>query len=143
MTESINTDSPKVRENRLRRAADRQGLRLEKSRQRDPRATLYGTYHLVDEGTNALAVWGSQGGYGLSLDEIEDALNTPREPVTMELSRPVEVGPGVYKPLGDCAAADIGAAAAILEKRAAGHAAKAEEYRRMAEERRRQGHQAD
>jgi hypothetical protein len=39
----------KVRENRLRRMATRQGLQLVKSRRRDPRALDYGTYWLVDE----------------------------------------------------------------------------------------------
>src|SRR5215468_4912335 len=38
----------KVRENRLRRIASRQGLRLEKSRQRDPMALDYGKYRLVN-----------------------------------------------------------------------------------------------
>jgi hypothetical protein len=38
----------KVRENRLRRAAERRGLRLEKSRRRDPGAIGYGTYQLID-----------------------------------------------------------------------------------------------
>jgi hypothetical protein len=37
----------KVRENRLRRMAERQGYKLEKSRRRDPRATDYGLYRLV------------------------------------------------------------------------------------------------
>jgi hypothetical protein len=36
----------KVRENRIRRIASRQGLRLEKSRQRDPMALDYGKYSL-------------------------------------------------------------------------------------------------
>jgi len=38
----------KVRENRLRRMASRQGLRLEKSKQRDPMALDYGKYSLVN-----------------------------------------------------------------------------------------------
>jgi hypothetical protein len=38
----------KVAENKLRRAADRQGLRLEKSRSRDPRAIDYGLFALID-----------------------------------------------------------------------------------------------
>lgn len=38
----------KVRENRLRRAADRQGLRLVKSRSRDPNAMDFGLYALLD-----------------------------------------------------------------------------------------------
>ena len=41
------TGAHKVRENRLRRAAERQGLRLVKSRRRDPRAVGLGTYMLV------------------------------------------------------------------------------------------------
>lgn len=36
----------KARENRLRRMADRQGLKLIKSRTRDPHATDYGLYWL-------------------------------------------------------------------------------------------------
>lgn len=36
----------KVRENRLRRAATRQGLRLSRSRRRDTRALDYGEYSL-------------------------------------------------------------------------------------------------
>lgn len=35
-------------ENRLRRMADRQGLRLVKSRSRDPKALDYGLYALID-----------------------------------------------------------------------------------------------
>lgn len=38
----------KTVENRMRRAADRQGLTLTKSRRRDPRAIGYGTYTLTD-----------------------------------------------------------------------------------------------
>ena len=38
----------KVLENRLRRAAGRQCLRLEKSRLRDPRVSGYGTFMLTD-----------------------------------------------------------------------------------------------
>ena len=69
------SDEDKVRENRLRRAAQRQGLTLAKSRRRDPRATDYGTYMLVDQQTNAVVAHGMQLGYGLNLDEIESALN--------------------------------------------------------------------
>jgi hypothetical protein len=38
----------KVRENRLRRIADRRGYRLVKSRSRDPHALDYGLYALID-----------------------------------------------------------------------------------------------
>jgi hypothetical protein len=60
-------DAEKERESRLRRAAQRQNLSLHRSR-RD------GTYCLVDPHSNCLAVWGSPDGFGLSLDEIEQAL---------------------------------------------------------------------
>jgi len=62
------------REARLRRAADRQGLRLAKCRRRDPRAIGYGTYMLVDQNNNIVA-GDSQKGYGMDLDAIEKALN--------------------------------------------------------------------
>ena len=42
-------NAEKVRENLLRRMAERQGYKLEKSRRRDPRATDYGTFALVPE----------------------------------------------------------------------------------------------
>ncbi len=68
MTETVN----KVRENRLRRMATRQGLALQKSRRRDPRARDFGTYMLVDPDTNAVVAAGPDGhGYGLTLDDIE------------------------------------------------------------------------
>ena len=57
----------KIRENRLRRAAQRQGLVLVKSRRRDPRATDYGRYWLASPGS-------SPTGQGLSLDDIETSL---------------------------------------------------------------------
>jgi hypothetical protein len=70
----------KVRENRLRRMADRQGLRLEKSRRRDPRAIDYGMYTLVDPNTNAI-VAGTEGTGrpNFSLDEVEAWLINPVE----------------------------------------------------------------
>jgi hypothetical protein len=48
----------KVFENRLRRAAERQGLRLVKSRRRDPRAADYGTYWLTALDNNTLIAGG-------------------------------------------------------------------------------------
>ena len=68
----------KIRENRLRRMAERQGLQLMKSRRRDPRAIDYGTYMLTNPSTNTLALWGNPDGYGLTLDEIEAALTAER-----------------------------------------------------------------
>jgi hypothetical protein len=53
----------KVRENRLRRMAKRQGLKLAKSRLRDTRALGYGGWMLTDrEGTERT---------GLDLDAVE------------------------------------------------------------------------
>jgi hypothetical protein len=72
MTDTFNS---KVAENRLRRAATRQGLRLEKSRRRDPRAFDYGTYMLLDASTNTV-VHGNPNGYGLSLVDVSDYLLT-------------------------------------------------------------------
>ena len=40
--------SEKVRENRLRRVAERQGLALHKNPRRDPRALDYGTWRVVN-----------------------------------------------------------------------------------------------
>lgn len=66
----------KTYENRVRRAAQRQGLRLEKSRARDPRAAGYGTYMLVsiDTGGVVFADWAGQGGYGLDLADVANYL---------------------------------------------------------------------
>ncbi|OHT91493.1 hypothetical protein BKG70_02030 [Mycobacteroides chelonae] len=64
----------KVYENRLRRAATRQGLKLCKSPRRDVRATDYGTYMLVDAQSNSVVSCGLQSGYGLSLIEVDEAL---------------------------------------------------------------------
>jgi hypothetical protein len=68
----MTTTDYKVLENRLRRAADRQGFRLERSRTRDPHATDYGTYQLVDNRTNnrVKADWDLQRGYGLGLEDV-------------------------------------------------------------------------
>lgn len=69
----------KVRENRLRRMATRQGLRLEKSRRRDTRALDYGRYWLIEGPRPGNGNWHSRaavvgGEHGASLDEIEEAL---------------------------------------------------------------------
>jgi hypothetical protein len=67
----------KVRENRLRRMAERQGLRLMKTRRRDPRAYDFGTYMLIDARTDGIVAAGShETGYGLTLDEIERRLTS-------------------------------------------------------------------
>lgn len=62
----------KVRENRLRRAAARQGFRLVKAKRRDPRAVDYGEYTLLsaDDPRPSTAA----GGPYCNLDEVEAAL---------------------------------------------------------------------
>ena len=62
----------KVRENRLRRIASRQGLRLEKSRQRDPMALNYGKYSLVHGRPGHIDVFIGQ----TDLDQVEEWLES-------------------------------------------------------------------
>jgi hypothetical protein len=70
----------RVRENRLRRMADRRGLRLVKSRRRDPRAVDYGRYMLVDQATNVVvAGTGAIGRPIWTLDQIEAWLTSEPE----------------------------------------------------------------
>ncbi|MGD2100831.1 MAG: hypothetical protein PVG83_01215 [Acidimicrobiia bacterium] len=64
--------SEKVRENRLRRMAERQGLRLVKSRRRDPRALDYGVFWLRKGDDPERVVFG--GTKGADLDAIEKRL---------------------------------------------------------------------
>jgi hypothetical protein len=63
------------REARLRRIAKRQGLLLQRSRVRDPRSWIRGTYQLVDPALNLVVCYGMSGGFGLDLDEVEEALS--------------------------------------------------------------------
>ena len=62
----------KVRENKARRMAARQGMLLWKSRRRDPLALDYGRYSLVRVGG------GVEGEFG-SLDEVETWLTRPKQ----------------------------------------------------------------
>lgn len=56
----------KVRENRLRRMAQRQGLTLTRSRRRDPRALDFGLYWLTDaSGANVTPE------QGIDIDAVE------------------------------------------------------------------------
>ncbi|MFR9803154.1 hypothetical protein ACL02T_12725 [Pseudonocardia sp. RS010] len=76
------SSTDKVRENRLRRAAERQGQILVKSRRRDPRALGFGLYVLVEDSAgNRTGQLGGQaavsafaGGEGMTLDEVERKL---------------------------------------------------------------------
>lgn len=64
--------SEKVRENRLRRMAARRRLVLVKSRRRDTGAWDFGTYALVNHA--GARVFASEGGFGKTIDEIEEHL---------------------------------------------------------------------
>jgi hypothetical protein len=59
----------KAREARIRRAAVRIGLKLVKSRRRDPRAPDHGRYWLSEPIRNQVMLGGSD---GVSLDLVED-----------------------------------------------------------------------
>jgi hypothetical protein len=67
------TESENRREDRLRRQARRQGLRLVTSRDRNPEIPGYGLYMIVDDRNNVVA--GGSGIYGIDLDAVEAALN--------------------------------------------------------------------
>jgi hypothetical protein len=67
----------KVRENRLRRMAERQGLTLRKSRRRDPRALEYGLFDLVEATERADGTY--RGRPMLTLDEVEAQLTGKAE----------------------------------------------------------------
>lgn len=68
----------KVRMNRLRRMAERQGLSLAKSRRRDPNAVDFGGFMLLDASTNSVVAGGDPIPYSLSLDEAEAWLASPK-----------------------------------------------------------------
>lgn len=60
----------KVRENKVRRAAERQGYAISKNRRRDPRALGYGTYSL----SGNQSVTASTSAEALTLGQVEDFL---------------------------------------------------------------------
>ena len=66
--------SEKVRENRLRRVAYRRGLRLMKSRRRDPMAIDYGGWMLVDLYNNFVVSGADPYPFSMDLDEVEEFL---------------------------------------------------------------------
>jgi hypothetical protein len=69
----------KVLENRLRRMADRQGYRLQRSRARDPRDLTYGGYQLINLESGGVDFgWGNANrGYAASLKDVEEYLTQP------------------------------------------------------------------
>jgi anti-sigma B factor antagonist len=71
----------RVRENRLRRMAARQGLRLLKSTRRDQYADGYGTYRLVGAQNGEHRYGDAVTGYGMDLDAVERHLKS-RPPTT-------------------------------------------------------------
>lgn len=64
----------KVRENRLRRMAARQGLQLIKSRRRDPRAIDYGGYMLIEAHNNTIVLGATPTPYCANVDDVEKFL---------------------------------------------------------------------
>ncbi len=67
-------DDSKARENRARRAAQRQGYRLEKNPRRDPRAIGFGAYRITDEQTGEVVAsfgWDDRPGPAGRLAEVE------------------------------------------------------------------------
>lgn len=60
----------KAAENKLRRAADRQGYRLEKNRRRDPLAIGYNTWTILDRDTRRVIAT------DLSLEQVARRLRT-------------------------------------------------------------------
>ena len=70
----------KVRENRVRRMAERQDLRLVKTRRRDPRASDFSKFMLVDPSTNAVVVGtAATGRPEWDLDDVERYLTVGPE----------------------------------------------------------------
>jgi hypothetical protein len=67
----VAVDPEKVRENRLRRMAQRYGYRLEKCRRRDPRSLGYGGYELIDVRINGVVLGSNPWAYSADLDEVE------------------------------------------------------------------------
>lgn len=67
----------KVRENRLRRVAERRGFYLAKSRSRDRRAIGYGCYWILDPDIHGGVIAGAERGHpALNLDEVEAFLDS-------------------------------------------------------------------
>jgi hypothetical protein len=64
----------KVRENRLRRMAARQGFILQKSARRDPRARDYARFRLIADSREAYEPGFDGGEFTLSVSEVEQFL---------------------------------------------------------------------
>jgi alkylated DNA nucleotide flippase Atl1 len=69
----------KSRETRLRRAADRRGYQLVKSSRRDPQATDYGAYLIIDTASHTVIAGDDESGRAsMTLDEVEAWLAAPQ-----------------------------------------------------------------
>ena len=62
----------KVRENKLRRVAERRGFQIVKSRRKDPQAVDFGGYMLTDIRTNAVVLGSGAFAYSATLEDIEN-----------------------------------------------------------------------
>jgi hypothetical protein len=58
---------------KLRRWATQKNLILQRARRHNKKDRLFGTYHLLDN-TDMKIIIGDKGGYGKTLNEIEDFL---------------------------------------------------------------------
>jgi hypothetical protein len=67
----MGAQAEKVRENRLRRMAERQGLTLVKSRRRDPRALDYGRWTVLEAASNRVVADEMDSPHGLTIKQVE------------------------------------------------------------------------
>ena len=65
----------KTRENKVRRVAERRGLKLEKSKRRDMSAIDYGKYRFVDASSNFVIAGATNQSFELTIDEAEKLLD--------------------------------------------------------------------
>ncbi len=72
------TESIRTREQRLRRAANRQDLRLEKSRRRDPRALDHSRWVILDLTGSVVVGADGRGRPCWTLDQVEAYLDGSR-----------------------------------------------------------------
>lgn len=70
------TSTDRVRENRIRRMAERQGLRVVKSRRRDRRAFDFGGFMLLDANSGSVVSGAHPLPFSLNLDEVEGHLTS-------------------------------------------------------------------
>lgn len=89
----------KVRENRLRRMATRQGLVLKRSPRRDPRAYDFGGYMIV-VGASGFPVLGNENGlaFAADLDDVEAfLLEGSREEAKTRMEKAIQDGTRIFK----------------------------------------------